>query len=196
MMNKMFTMKNKIIIGILIIAMIIGGFIIIKLNKIHTNKKEEKNIASNSSKQDIPNSRSDSLNLDEIEENTNIEDENSMNEFIIEVNNKKLIVEVEENSATKALFEKLKQGDVVITAHDYGNFEKVGDLGFSLPKEDVNITTKAGDVVLYQGNQISLFYNSNTWSYTKLGTIKNVSSNELKNILGNGDVTLTFSLSK
>lgn len=194
-MNKMFAMRNIMIIIVLIIAMIIGGFIIVKLYKIHANRKEEKNISSNSSKQDIIN-RSDSLNLDEIEENTNIEDENSMNEFIIEVNNKKLIVEVEDNSTTKALFEKLKQGDVVITAHDYGNFEKVGDLGFSLPKEDVNITTKAGDLVLYQGNQISLFYNSNTWSYTKLGAIKNVSSNEIKDILGDGEVTLTFSLSK
>ena len=196
MMNKMFTMKNTIIIVILIIAMIIGGYIIIKVYKIHDSGKEENIISSNSSKQDIPNSRNDSLNLNEIEVDNNIEEENSMNEFIIEVNNKKLIVEVEENSATKALFEKLKQGDVVITAHDYGNFEKVGDLGFSLPKEDVNITTKAGDLVLYQGNQISLFYNSNTWSYTKLGAIKNVSSNELKDILGNEDVTLTFSLSK
>ena len=196
MMNKMFTMKNTIIIVILIIAMIIGGYIIIKVYKIHDSGKEENIISSNSSKQDIPNSRNDSLNLNEIEVDNNIEEENSMNEFIIEVNNKILIVEVEDNSATKALFEKLKQSDVVITAHDYGNFEKVGDLGFSLPKEDVNITTKAGDLVLYQGNQISLFYNSNTWSYTKLGTIKNVSSNELKNILGNGDVTLTFSLSK
>lgn len=196
MMNKMFAMKNRIIIAILIIAMIIGGYIIIKLYKIHDSRKEENNISTNSSKQDIPNNRNDSLNLNEIEVDNNKEDENSMSEFIIEVNNKKLIVEVEENSATISLFEKLKQGDVVITAHDYGNFEKVGDLGFSLPKEDVNITTKAGDIVLYQGNQISLFYNSNTWSYTKLGTIKNASSNELKDILGNGDVTLTFSLSK
>ena len=84
--------------------------------------------------------------------------------------------------------------DIVVNAHEYGGFEKVGDLGFSLPREDTNITTSAGDIVLYQGNQISLFYNSNSWSYTKLGKIQNISSNELKNILGNGDVTITFTL--
>jgi hypothetical protein len=67
-------------------------------------------------------------------------------------------------------------------------------LGFSLPKNDKNITTSAGDIVLYQGNQISLFYNSNSWSYTKLGKVQNISSRELKDILGSGNVTLVISL--
>ena len=92
--------------------------------------------------------------------------------------------------------EKLKNGDIIVNAHEYGGFEIVEDLGLSLPREDTNITTSAGDIVLYQGNQISLFYNSNSWSYTKLGKILNVSSSELKNILGNGDVTITFTLSR
>jgi hypothetical protein len=130
--------------------------------------------------------------------NTIIENkvDESMNTVYIKVNNNVLNIELEENSATIELKERLKNGDIIVNAHEYGGFEKVGDLGFSLTREDTNITTSAGDIVLYQGNQISLFYNSNSWSYTKLGKILNVSSSELKNILGNGDVTITFTLSR
>ena len=119
-----------------------------------------------------------------------------MNTVYIKVNNNVLNIGLEDNSATIELKERLKNGDIVVNAHEYGGFEKVGDLGFSLTREDTNITTSAGDIVLYQGNQISLFYNSNSWSYTKLGKIQNVSSSELKKILGNGDVTITFTLSR
>lgn len=62
--------------------------------------------------------------------------------------------------------------------------------------EDLNIKTEAGDIVLYQGNQISLFYNSNSWSYTKLGKIKDITEDELKNILGSGDVKITLMISR
>ena len=116
----------------------------------------------------------------------------STNEIKLKVNDRELVVELESNSATKALIEKLNEKDIVVNANEYGGFEKVGDLNFSLPREDERITTEAGDIVLYQGNQISLFYNSNSWSYTKLGRIKNVDAEELKDILGSGDVSLIF----
>jgi len=122
--------------------------------------------------------------------------EESMSKIYIKINDRILDVELEENAATKDLKEKLKSGDVVVKAHEYGGFEKVGDLGFLLPTEDTSITTSAGDIVLYQGNQVSIFYNSNSWSYTMLGKIQGVNSNELKSILGSGDITVTFSLSK
>ena len=112
----------------------------------------------------------------------------------IKVNNNVLEVKLEDNEATKSLVERLKNGDITVNANEYGGFEKVGNLGFSLPRNDTNINTSAGDIVLYQGNQISLFYNSSSWSYTKLGKVQNISSKELKNILGSGNVTLVLSL--
>ena len=108
--------------------------------------------------------------------------------------NEVLAVKLENNSTTRALIEKLKQWDIVVNAHEYWNFEKVWDLGFSLPTEDSQITTQAWDLVLYQWNQVSLFYNSNSRSYTKLWKIQNKSESELKQILWNWDITLTFSL--
>ena len=110
----------------------------------------------------------------------------------LKVNNHVLKVKLEDNSAAKALMNKLKKGDVTIHAGDYGGFEKVGDLGFSLPRSDKYITTSAGDIVLYEGDEISLFYNSNSWSYTKLGKVQNIK--DLKKILGTGDVKLVLSL--
>ena len=110
----------------------------------------------------------------------------------LKVNNHVLKVKLEDNSAAKALMNKLKKGDVTIHAGDYGGFEKVGDLGFSLPRSDKYITTSAGDIVLYEGDEISLFYNSNSWSYTKLGKLQNIK--DLKKILGTGDVKLVLSL--
>jgi hypothetical protein len=125
---------------------------------------------------------------------TNIENENKVEnmEVYIKVNGQVLSVELEYNLATKVLKEKIENGDIVIKTSEYGGFEKVGSLGFSLPREDKNITTSAGDIVLYQGNQISIFYESNSWSYTKLGKIKGVTAEELKKILGSGDVSITF----
>ena len=113
-----------------------------------------------------------------------------MSNIKIKVNNRELIVELEDNSSSKALLEKLSSGDITIKAHDYGSFEKVGNLGFNLPTNDEQITTKPGDLILYQGNQITLYYDTNTWSFTKLGRVTNVDEKQLKEILGDGDVTL------
>ena len=110
----------------------------------------------------------------------------------LKVNNHVFNVKLESNSAAKALMAKLKKGNITIYAEDYGNFEKVGELGFSLPRSDKYITTSLGDIVLYNGDEISLFYNSNSWSYTKLGKVQN--TKDLKSILGTGDATLVFSL--
>lgn len=123
----------------------------------------------------------------------NIKKEDSMQKIIILVNNHELIVELENNSSSNALISKLKKGSIKVECSDYGNFEKVGSLGFDLPTNDKNITTVPGDVILYQGNQITLYYDTNTWSFTKLGHI-DIEKEELKEILGNGDVTLEIIL--
>ena len=118
--------------------------------------------------------------------------QNDNNIIKLKVNDHIFDVELENNSAAKELLKKLETGNVNVNATDYGNFEKVGNLGFSLPVNDENMNTEAGDIVLYQGNQVSVFYDTHSWSYTKLGKIQNVS--DLKDILGSGDTTLEFSL--
>ncbi len=128
-------------------------------------------------------------------ENLEGEESNHMIESMkIKVNNQVLTVQLEQNDTTQALIEKLKEEDIPVHAREYGNFEKVGSLGFSLPTNDTNIKTKPGDVMLYQGNQITIFYGTNTWDYTKIGEIKREEQNQLKTILGSGDVTLVLSI--
>ena len=127
-----------------------------------------------------------------------IEEENMNTDNIINLKiwNKTFDVTLEDNSATKDLIEKLHEWDVVVNAREYWWFEKVGNLGFDLPKADNQITTEPGDIVLYQWNQISLFYESNSWSYTKLWKVQMISKDGLKEILWDWDVTLVFSLLK
>ena len=112
----------------------------------------------------------------------------------VKINDNVFDVKLENNSATQEFIKELKKGNVTVNASEYGGFEKVGNLGFSLPTSDENIGTAPGDIVLYQGDKISLFYGSHSWSYTKLRKIDDVDSNKLKEVLGSGDVTLEFSL--
>lgn len=99
-----------------------------------------------------------------------------------------------DNSSATAFYELLENGPVTIKMHDYGNFEKVGSLGTTLPRNDTQITTTAGDIILYQGNQITIYYDTNSWSFTRLGKIDGVTQAELKKILGKGDVTAVFEI--
>ena len=101
---------------------------------------------------------------------------------------------LEENSSAEAFIALLQAGDLTVAMHDYGNFEKVGPLGTSLPTNDQRITTKPGDLILYQGNQITIYYDKNTWSFTRLGQVQGLTQTELKEILGTGNVDVTFSL--
>ena len=111
------------------------------------------------------------------------------------VDGQALAVEWEDNASVTALRELVKQSPVTIQMAPYGGFEQVGGLGASIPRDDAQTTTDAGDIVLYQGNQIVIFYGSNSWAYTRLGHIKNMSREELRNLLGGNGVTAVFSLS-
>ena len=97
-----------------------------------------------------------------------------------------------DNSSADAFIEEVSRGNVRIDMHDYGNFEKVGDLPWDLPTNDEEITTRPGDVILYQGNKITIYYDENTWNFTKLGHI-NATPEEIKETFGGKeDITAEF----
>lgn len=100
-----------------------------------------------------------------------------------------------DNDATKALVEKLQQAPVSVTLTSSGGFEIWGSLGFSLPTTNQQTTAQPGDVILYNGSNICLFYGSNTWSYTRLGKIDGLSENELATFLKAGESNITVTLS-
>lgn len=128
----------------------------------------------------------------EAAENRQVEEENSKMQMKVQVGGSTFTAALEENEAVDALVDMMEQGPVTIQMSDYSGFEKVGPLGTSIPASNQQTTTQAGDIVLYQGNQIVMFYGSNSWSYTRLGHIDDLTGWE--EALGSGDVTVTFSL--
>jgi hypothetical protein len=112
------------------------------------------------------------------------------------VSGKSLPVKIEDNAATKALVAALREASITYEADDYGGFEKVGALGRSLPTSNTQISTQPGDVILYSGNQIVLFYGTNSWSYTRIGKMEYGTLDELKTFLkaGQGKISVTLSL--
>lgn len=110
--------------------------------------------------------------------------------MLLEVNGYTFEVELENNTSAKALKEYVSKEKRTLSLDDYGNFEKVGDLGITLPRNDETITTKEGDLILYLGNKLCLYYNQNTWDFTKLGHIKDTT--HLKEVLGKGSVQVTL----
>ena len=122
----------------------------------------------------------------------NDEEENAVMNMKVQVGDTIFSATLEENVAVSALVDMMRESPVVLQMSDYSGFEKVGPLGTSLPVDNSQTTTHAGDIVLYNGNQIVIFYGSNSWSYTRLGHIDDLTGWE--EALGNGDVTVTFSL--
>lgn len=108
----------------------------------------------------------------------------------LEVNEYTFEIELENNTSAKAFKEYVSKEKRVLSLDDYGNFEKVGDLGTILPRNDKTLTTKEGDIILYLGNKLCLYYNQNTWDFRKLGHIKDTTY--LKEALGKGSVTVTL----
>ena len=112
----------------------------------------------------------------------------------ITANGTSLTAVLADNSSAEALKELLQSGPITVEMHDYGDFEKVGPLGASLPTNDEPITTSPGDVILYQGSNITVYYDTNRWTFTRLGKIENVTREDLLDFFGDGNVTVTFSL--
>ncbi len=114
------------------------------------------------------------------------ENEMEKTEIAVYINDEKVDVIWEDNETADALKESCP---LTVDMSMYGGFEQVGSLGKELPSDDSRITTGPGDIVLYQGDQIVVFYGSNTWSYTRIGKI-DMDEQELLALLGNGDVAL------
>ncbi|MBE5958695.1 MAG: hypothetical protein E7254_07535 [Lachnospiraceae bacterium] len=98
----------------------------------------------------------------------------------------------EDNESVRELKKIAGNGEIKIPMSMYGGFEQVGSLGTNISRQDVQMRTEPGDIVLYSGNQMVVFYGSNTWAYTRLGKIQGLTSEELKNLLGTGNVTITI----
>ena len=113
-------------------------------------------------------------------------------EMVFKINDEILSVAWENNESVKELMEIVSSEPLTIQMSMYGGFEQVGALGKSLPRDDVQMTTDAGDIVLYSGNQMVIFYGSNSWAYTRLGKVRDKTASELAELLGNGDVEITI----
>ena len=112
----------------------------------------------------------------------------------LQINDTPVTVDWEENESVEALKKLAESGSLTISMSLYGCFEQVGPVGQNLPRNDVQTVTGPGDIVLYSGNQIVIFYGSNSWAYTRLGHVTDKSTEELTRLLNSGSVTLTFSL--
>lgn len=134
-------------------------------------------------------SKPDSDNIEETEE-----DAAEMNRIYIQVGNHTLVAVLENNESAEAFKELLTDGPLTIAASNYGGFEKVCSLGIELPENDSRITTDAGDICLYNSDQIVIFYGSNSWSYTRLGKVTGVDASELEKILSGEETEVTISI--
>ena len=109
------------------------------------------------------------------------------------IGNEEVAVDWEDNESVNALKEMTEEGAVTIQLSMYGGNEQVGSIGTTLPSDDKNTTTNAGDIVLYNSSNIVIFYGSNTWDYTRLGKVTDKTADEMTELLSNGDVTITLS---
>lgn len=113
----------------------------------------------------------------------------------IQIGDTTMIAELENNDATAELIELLSDDEIVMSASNYGGFEKVCSIGQSLSRDDEQITTEPGDIMLYNGNQLVIFYDSNSWSYTPIGHI-DASAEELEKFLSGDEEEVIIRLAE
>lgn len=151
---------------------------------VNNNQEEENNNEDNNNNDNESNG--DSNNEEEIPS-----EENEL-ELKLEINDYVFMVDLEDNEADHELLGMVKEEPLELNLRDYGGFEKVGSLGKNLTRNDTRITTKPGDIVLYQGNQIVMFYGSNTWSYTMLGHVSDLTN--WSEALDDNDINVLLSI--
>lgn len=122
--------------------------------------------------------------------------ENSAVPVYIRIGDTVLTVLPSGNSSADALIALLERGDIALDMRDNGGFEKVAELERSLPTNDIPLAAEPGDLILYNGNTVCLYYGENMYSLTRLGKILNTDEETLRSLLGDGDVSITFSLKK
>lgn len=118
--------------------------------------------------------------------------ENNVGNMKVTINDTEVNVSWEQNEAVGALRQIVSNSPLTIQMSMYEDFEQVGSIGQNLPRNDVQTTASTGDIMLYSGNKMVVFYGSNSWAYTRLGKITDKSAAELKELLGNGNVTITI----
>ena len=192
-------MKKNIIISAICVAMMLSISACSDEGKASNKDQNMKSVTSQSENVDVESSEnnlmSDSTVADSIEE-TASSDETEIGEttMTMTIGDTKVNVDWEANSSVDALKELVSSGPLSIDMSMYGGFEQVGSIGQSLPREDKQTTTASGDIVLYSGNQLVVFYGSNSWAYTRLGHISDKTDAEIEALLSKGDVTITLSI--
>lgn len=120
------------------------------------------------------------------------QEESELIKMTLKINDEEVNVKWEDNESVRALYDLAAKGPVTVDTSLYGGFEQVGELGTALPNNDVDTTTDPGDIVLYSGSSIVVFFGTNTWAYTRLGHIEDKSRDELRDMLGSNNAVLTI----
>ena len=185
----------QILLCMAAIILFLSGCTDSSLSKTNLQTKNESSSlgdeASPASANDADSSNTQQVNVPQPDTNSDTE-ENMVKKMTLQIGNSSFTATLENNPAVDAFVEMMNDSSIIIQMNDYSGFEKVGSLGTNLPADDKQTTTHAGDIVLYNGNQIVIFYGSNAWSYTRIGKIDDLSGWE--DALGSGDITVTFSL--
>lgn len=126
--------------------------------------------------------------------NFDLSDTDMKDKIFLTIGNKTLAATLADNTSSRALLATLKEAPITYVAHDYGNFEKVGELGQTFPRNDEEITTEPGDIILYLGSSLCIYYDTNTWSFTRIGKIEGATQQQIKDFVnaGRGDVSVTL----
>lgn len=124
----------------------------------------------------------------------NMEQEAAEMKLNIQVGDTVFTATMAENSSVEALKELMAEGPLTLHMSDYAGMEKGADLGVTLPQNNERMNVRAGDIILYQGRTFVIYYGTNSWSLTPIGKIDHVDAEELKKVLGTGDVTVVLSL--
>lgn len=127
---------------------------------------------------------------------THAQENNDMPKLYITIGDETRSATLVNNSSTQALAAQLQKGDITYEAHDYGSFEKVGALGYSFPENNEYIVTEPGDLILYQGDALCIYYAENSWNFTRIGKLDDMTQQQVKDFVnaGNGNITVTLSL--